>query len=121
MARADPAVNVRESSGIHPMRTIERAMNDAITASKDWRMANTRVENSDGVAYVFLHNNLIAKVGETWLELFDGGYRSATTKSRLNAILRCHGNGEGIYQKSYQWFISTGNGDQPFVSGIRLD
>lgn len=103
------------------MRVIERKMNEAITASKDWRMTNTEVINEDGVSTVYLYSRKIAEVGDTWLRVFDGGFRSNTTKSRLNAILRVHGNGEGVYQKGWQWYISTAEGDKEFESGLLLD
>ena len=64
---------------------------------------------------------LIAMVGDTWLELFDGGYKTATTKSRLNAILSEHGNSEYVYQKNFEWFVSTKYGDVPFNDGIKLN
>jgi hypothetical protein len=107
------------------MRKIERLMNAAITREVDWKCANTEVRNVDGVSQVFLHGNLIAEVGDTWLKLFDGGWQSNTTKSRLNAILREHGRmGECVFQKKWEWFItlSTPNGLQtvPFWSSMRL-
>lgn len=102
------------------MRKIERLMNAAITAGKDWKSANTEVRNVDGVSEVFLHNNLIARVGDTFLEIFDGGWQSNTTKSRLNAILTAHGNGERVFQKNWNWFISTAAGDVEFKSGMML-
>jgi hypothetical protein len=103
------------------MRVIERKMNEAITASKDWSLDNTEVINEGGVSIVKLYGKKIAEVGDTWLRIYDGGYRSNTTKSRLNAILRVHGNGEGVYQEKYEWFFSDVNGDRPFESGLLLD
>lgn len=104
------------------MRKIERLMNAAITAGKDWKLANTEVVACSNVVDVFLHGNLIARIGETWIELFDGGWQSVTTKSRLNAILREHGVGdEGIFQKNYQWFFQSKDyGTIPFFSGMRI-
>ena len=107
------------------MRLIERQMNDAITREVDWHKDNTSVVNIDGVSEVRLHGNLIARVGDTFLELFDGGWQSNTTKSRLNAILREHGApGEHIFQKKWEWFITlnTPSGLQtvPFRSSMRL-
>ena len=103
------------------MRVIEQQMNQAITQERDWKKDNTKVINIEGVSFVYLYNNLIAMIGDTWLELFDGGYQSNTTKSRLNAILQTHGNGEHIYQKNFNWFVSTINGDVPFNNGIKLN
>jgi hypothetical protein len=105
------------------MRKIEKQMNDAITASKDWRGANTEVINEDGVSIVKLHGNKIAEVGDTFIKLYDGGYRSVTTKSRLNAILNVHGCGfDGIFQKNFEWFFhdSTRSVDVPFENGMVL-
>lgn len=103
------------------MRVIETQMNSAILNEIDWRKDNTQVVNIDGVSFVYLYSNLIAMVADTWLELFDGGYKSTTTKSRLNAILSAHGNGERVYQKDFTWFVSTKDGDVPFGDGIKLD
>lgn len=105
------------------MRKIERLMNAAITAGKDWKCDNTEVVACSNVCDVFLHGNLIARIGETWIELFDGGWQSATTKSRLNAILAAHGIGsESVFQKNHTWFFRDAMGDVlPFFSGMRLN
>ena len=102
------------------MRVIESQMNAAITAERDWHKDNTSVVNIDGVSEVRLHGNLIAKVADTWVQIFDGGWQTVTTKSRLNAILRTHGTGEGIFQKNWNWFISTSEGTVEFESGMIL-
>ena len=104
------------------MRKIERLMNAAITAGKDWKLDNTEVVSCSHVSDVYLHGNLIARIGETWIELFDGGWQSNTTKSRLNAILAEHGvPGEGIFQKNYKWFFKSNDyGVIPFFSGMRI-
>ena len=108
-----------------PMRKIERLMNAAITSGKDWQLDNTMVTHQDGVAFVFLHGNNIAQVGDTFIRLFDGGWQSVTTKSRLNAILAEHGEpGDRVFQKKFEWFvrINTAQGltTVPFFSSMRL-
>jgi hypothetical protein len=107
------------------MRKIESQMNAAITAKVDWKLKNTEVTNIDGVSFVFLHGNKIAEVGDNFVRLFDGGWQTVTTKSRLNAILQCHGlPGECVFQKQWTWFVNlkTGNGiaTVPFFSSMRL-
>ncbi len=107
------------------MRKIERQMNAAITNAENWCSANTQVcwDGAAQVAEVFLHGNLIAKIGSCWIQLFDGGWQSNTTKSRLNAILCEHGiDGERVFQKNFDWFVSAPNGGAiPFFSGMRLN
>ena len=109
------------------MRKIERMMNQAITNKVDWKQDNTEVIYFSGTdaSDVYLHGNLIARVGSHSIELFDGGYQSNTTKSRLNAILQGHGlPGECVFQKQWTWFVNlkTGNGiaTVPFFSSMRL-
>lgn len=107
------------------MRKIERQMNAAITSGNDWQSGNTMVTHQDGVAFVFLHGNNIAQVGDTFIRLFDGGWQSNTTKSRLNAILAEHGEpGDCVFQKKFEWFVrmNTAQGltTIPFFSSMRL-
>ena len=107
------------------MRKIERLMNAAIKAGKDFKMANTMVTHADGVAFVFLHDNCIAQVGDTFIRLFDGGWQSNTTKSRLNAILAEHGEpGDRVFQKKWDWFVQMntvqGLSVVPFFNSMRL-
>jgi len=94
------------------MRKIEREMCKAIALEKDWKSGNTRVTNfyNDNkelvVTSVFLHDNLIAEVTDNDVTIYDGGWQSVTTKSRLNAICDFFGiEGEGVFQKDFVWYI----------------
>ena len=106
------------------MRKIESLMNAAIKEGKDFKMDNTEVLYFSGhdKSQVYLYGNLIAEVGPTYIELFDGGHQTATTKSRLNAILSAHGlPGEYVFQKNYDWFVQYNDSPLPFFSGMRLN
>ena len=103
-------------------RKIEREMNAAISNNLNWSKDNTRVEfdPETGESKVYLHGNHIADVGENYVRLFDGGWQSNTTKSRLNAILSEHGiAGEGVFQKDFNWFIRLYNGTEFFTTEFR--
>jgi hypothetical protein len=103
------------------MRLIEIEMNNAIQNEIDWRKDNTKVINISGVSFVYLYDNLIAMIGDTWLQMFDGGYKTKTTKSRLNAILENHGNkGDRVYQKNHKWIVSTKQGTVDFIDGMEI-
>lgn len=100
---------------------IEALMNKAIAAGNNWGGGNTTVTHENGVAKVTLHGNKIAEIGENFVTLFDGGWQTATTKSRLNAILAENGCGdERVFQKDHQWFISHDGKVEEFHSGITL-
>ena len=88
------------------MRKIETQMNAAIQGNQNWSSGNTQVVTNMGVSTVYLHGNKIALVDENSLTLFDGGYQSTTTKSRLNALCTefCV-DGECVYQKNFQWYV----------------
>ena len=90
------------------MRKIESQMCAAIHNNQDWSNANTRVIYSPirNTSEVYLHNNLIAIVTDDDMQIFDGGYQSNTTKSRLNALCSefCV-DGEKVFQKDFQWYV----------------
>ena len=101
------------------MRKIESLMNRAISAGKDWKNANTEVINADGVSSVYLHGNLIAEITDDAMKIFDGGWQSNTTKSRLNALINefCNGMTDGVFQKDFAWYIRDNGQTVPFESG----
>ena len=90
------------------MRKIEQQMNAAISENRNWQSANTAVtfDPETNESTVYLHGNKIAVVGDDFVQIFDGGWQSNTTKSRLNAILKEHAiDGECVYQKNFKWFV----------------
>ena len=89
------------------MRKIEQQMIDAINNNQDWKSANTEVvSQQDGVSLVYLHGNKIAEIDDTSMTIFDGGWQSQTTKSRLNALCDAFCiAGECVFQKDFQWFV----------------
>ena len=102
-------------------RKIEIQMNRAIQCATDWKSGNTRVEKTVDSSRVYLHGNLIAEIGDDWMQIFDGGFQSKTTKSRLNALLEEFGApDDGIFQKAYQWFLRVDGATIPFESGTIL-
>lgn len=104
------------------MRKIEQAMNTAILNCQNWRQDNTEVvyDSDKDVSTVKLHGNTIAVIGERFVQVFDGGWQSKTTKSHLNAILNDHSNGDRVFQKDYQWMIEHNGNVEPFISGMIL-
>ena len=90
------------------MRKIEKQMCAAVQSNKDWQSGNTSVhfDPETGISVVRLHGNKIAEVSDNDMTIFDGGWQTVTTKSRLNALCDefCIA-GEGIFQKNFQWFV----------------
>ena len=82
-------------------------MCQAIHNNLNWSSGNTQVVTNDGVSTVYLHGNKIALIDDNSMTIFDGGWQSNTTKSRLNALCEefCI-SGEGVYQKNFQWYVN---------------
>jgi len=102
------------------MRKIESQMNAAIRDGRSWSLSNTCVETVGSVSTVRLHGNKIAEITNNWVRIFDGGWQSNTTKSRLNALINefCNGYTDGVFQKNFEWFISTSAGTVDFENGF---
>ena len=105
------------------MRKIEEQMNTAIRYRRNWAGSNTMVRVYKEVVEVFLHGNHIASVdtATNQHQIFDGGWQSVTTKSRLNALLDEFADGARVIQRNYTWFLSDlGNRVTPFISGMTV-
>ena len=109
------------------MRLIEKNMNKAIRDRKEhWQSANTSVESfycsvSDRVgSIVKLHGNKIAEVYANSIVLFDGGWQTVTTKSRLNALLDVFATGTGVIQRNFDWYLTYKHLKEDFVSGMEV-
>ena len=111
----------KPSQIFHTMRKIEQQMNDAVANNKNWQSANTSVHYNEenGVSIVRLHGNKIAEIGDDYLQIFDGGWQTTTTKSRLNALIDrfCNAVTDGVFQKDYQWYIRDNNVTRDFDNG----
>jgi hypothetical protein len=103
------------------MRKIEKQMCAAIQNNIDWQSGNTSVhfDPETGVSIVRLHGNKIAEVSDNDMTIFDGGYQSTTTKSRLNALCEyfCI-EGECVYQKNFQWYVDKVVGESSITGKV---
>ena len=80
----------------------------AIHNNQNWSNSNTTVHFNEesNTSIVRLHGNKIAEVTDDSMTIFDGGWQTTTTKSRLNALCSefCI-TGEGVFQKNFQWYV----------------
>lgn len=93
------------------MRKIEQNMIEAIQSGKSRTFGNTTVATyglHDPI-HVYLHGNRIAELSQSELLLTLAGWPTATTRSRLNALLRAFAPGSSFYQSK---------GTQRFKPGV---
>ena len=108
------------------MRQIEKEMNMAVKSKTAWSKSNTCTTFSSDLneCFIYLHGNHIATYNYDLkeLELYDGGWQSNTTKSRLNALLFEFATGFSVFQKNWEWYVSDFLGNtKDFVNGFTLD
>lgn len=104
------------------MRQIEQNLINAIRGKdKSWGESNTMVSYNDNTETydVFLHGNKIASIDydDREVRLSSCGWRTNTTKSRLNAILTALRADGYVRQTQRRWQICS-NGDHSFYDGI---
>ena len=90
------------------MRKIESQMIAAVQDNRNWCSGNTSVtiDVETNTSSVYLHGNLIATVTDNDMTIYDGGWQSVTTKSRLNALCDAFCiAGEGVFQKDWKWYV----------------
>ena len=99
-------------------------MNKAMRHFLPFSSGNTTVVQNDRDMDVFLHGNHIASLCKFSMDLriFDGGWQSNTTKSRLNALLDEFGGGDRVIQKDFVWYLVSNldNSRRAFFSGMTV-
>ena len=99
-------------------------MNKAMRHFLPFSSGNTTVVQHRNEMEVFLHGNHIATLDKISMDLriFDGGWQSNTTKSRLNALLDEFGGGDRVIQKDFTWYLVSNldNSRRAFFSGITV-
>ena len=99
-------------------------MNKAMRHFLPFSSGNTTVVQHRNEMDVFLHGNHIATLCKISMDLriFDGGWQSNTTKSRLNALLDEFGGGDRVIQKDFTWYLVSNldNSRRTFFSGMTV-
>jgi hypothetical protein len=97
------------------MRVIERQINNIVedfqkrmVTGACQRTKRDRIVSENGNVSCYLWGTRIADVTTDKITLRSGGYRTSTTKSRLNALLRLTGRNLSIYQKNFVWHVYDG-------------
>ena len=106
------------------MRKIEQQMNSALQRKSNWAGSNTTVRYNEltNCSQVLLHGHQIATLDHhsNALKLSSCGWQTVTTKSRLNALLSEFKYGCSVFQKNWNWYLSTVNQTVDFVDGMIL-
>ena len=83
------------------MRNITRAPVEAFYNGTEYKNNNTVVKNK----MMLLHWNLIAEIKGWQLYIDNCGWKTSTTKERINWVLEYLNKGLKVFQKSWSWYI----------------
>ena len=79
----------------------------------------TNIRTEDGSTRVRYHNTDVVSFDRDLVTLDTGGWETATTKLRMNQASNQFGLGYRVYQKDFDWFVETPNGNEvPFTGNI---
>ena len=82
----------------------------------------TMIFNKDFGKQVFYHKTCIVEYDLDQIKLHSGGWKTVTTKRKMNQASNQFGLGFNVYQKSGDWFVVMPTGETvPFYDGIRFD
>jgi len=81
---------------------------------------NTRLYESSTTSHlchhiIKLHGNIIMEIYSNHIKLYDGGWKTVTTKARLNQFGMW-----SVYQKDFDWYVIVDGKHEDFVNGMVL-
>lgn len=89
---------------------------------KGLRGGNTATYRDGETVRIVFHNTAVFTIAPDWVKLDSGGWRSATTKRRINDAAALYGLPLEVKQVKGAWLVVV-NGDRVhrFVDGLTLD
>ncbi len=110
---------------------IRDVLADSNFSGQYWKSGNTVIfqnhengPNGRRRIEVIVHNTVIVMIepDANRINLYSGGFRTATTKSRINAVLTNLSDGCSIFQKNYEWQYArrSWNKSEPFYEGLTV-
>ena len=89
------------------MKQITRDSVKAFLAGRTFKRQNMTVLGYDGATHLQLHGNTIARLKNDTLTISDGGgWRTNTTRERLNGLLELAGYPYRIKQIDFTWYYT---------------
>lgn len=82
----------------------------------------TTIARQGGIIQITYHSTVIVAVANDGSVVLDsGGWRTSTTKTRMNQAAHQFDLGFSVFQKDHDWYVKRGETVTPFVDGMRLE
>ena len=82
---------------------------------------NTKIVTADGVTVITLHQTDVVKFNSNTVTLNSGGWRTVTTKARMNQAAIEFSLDYSVFARNGKWFVCLDSETQPFYDGIRFN
>jgi hypothetical protein len=91
--------------------------------SQQYRLGtvHTTVSTINGITNVTYHNTVVVSFNAKKIILNNGGWQTATTKTRMNQSSNQFDLGYTVTQENYNWFVMYNGKKRPFENGMILD
>ena len=80
----------------------------------------TSVFTEDGITKVLYHSTIVVRFSDDQIELDSGGWRTPTTKVRMNQTSNQFDLGYSVYQQNHEWFVDYQGETYEFDDGLTL-
>lgn len=80
----------------------------------------TSIYTENGFTSVRYHSTEIVKFNDSKIILNSGGWRTYTTKTRMNQVANTFGLDFGVSQNDFEWYVAFKGESLPFFDGMEL-
>ena len=81
---------------------------------------STTIATEKGTTRVTYHQTVVVAFSDKKIILDSGGWRTATTKTRMNQASVQFGLGFSVFQRRFEWFVDWQGKELPFRDGMVL-
>ncbi len=91
--------------------------------SQQWQIGKTatHITHVDGETVVTYHRTAVVRFNDGRIVLNSGGWRTATTQTRMNQTAHQYGLGFAVFQTDYSWYVDWQGDTLPFVDHMELE
>lgn len=92
-----------------------------MTKTNEVGTVKTSVYRSDGYTCVKYHDTEVVKFSHDKIILESGGWRTLTTKTRMNQASNQYDLGYLVYQSNFDWYVDYNGETWEFYDGMELE
>lgn len=84
-------------------------------------VATRIITDGQGLTSVIYYDTPVVRFTDTLIRLNTGGWRTITTKTRMNQVSNQYNLGYRVFQKNFNWFVTYRGQTVAFVQHIMID